>query len=276
MSLVEQLALGVFLPAAVASLVMAVGIWRRSAWAGALGVAAGYVAGHLFVQGMPRQPPIAAEDWLPTLAVLGVTVAFIDTSGPASKFGRWMVGLATVVATVLLLTNPMIVHFWSTGVTAGWLTGLIVGMSMIWAMVDATASRNPGPLVPLILGLLTAALAVVQGLSSSILLARLSGAAAVTIVPLTFVTWRWPNARMVRGVLPVILVLYCGTLMAGFFYSNVSRGSALILALAPASLVLTRVGRQRRVGVGLAVVVAWAGAVSAVGIAVVTATPGEF
>jgi hypothetical protein len=269
MSIARQLALGVAIPAMVAAVVMAIGFRRRRATAGALGVAAGYVAGHLFVQGMPRQPPIAAEDWLPALAFLAAAVGLVDANANPPKVARWLIRLATVAAMVLLLTRPMVRYAWTTIEAAAWLAGMIAGVAAIWTVVDATARRRPGPLVPLILGTVTAALAVVQAFSSSIVLARFSGAAAVSVVPLAFLAWRRPKEGLVLGALPVILVLFYGTLLAGFFYSEVSRGSALLLALSPLSARFSGGGKRPWIGAVLAA--ACIG--GALGIAVTTATP---
>jgi hypothetical protein len=265
----HRLLLGIAFPAMVAAVVMAVGVWRRRAWAGALGVAAGYVAGHLFIQGLPHQPPIAAEDWLPALAFLAAVVGWIDANANPPKRARWLIRLLTVMAMVLLLTRPMIRYAWTTIQTVAWLAGMIAAMAAIWAAVDTTARRRPGPLVPLILGTVTAALAVVQALSSSIVLARFSGAAAVSVVPLALLAWRRPKEGLVLGALPVMLVLFYGTLMAGFFYSEVSRGSALLLALSPLSARLSDGGKRPWIGAVLAA----ASIVGALGIAVTTATP---
>ena len=97
---------------------------------------------------------------------------------------------------------------------------------------------------------------MVQGLSSSLVLARLSGAAAITIAPLAFVTWRWPREGLVRGALPVMMVLFYGTLMAGFFYSEVPRGSALARPVAVGGGVLAGWEKVRWIGVVLTIAVA--------------------
>ena len=100
----QQFLLGVAIPAAVASLVMATGAWRHWAWFGALGVAAGYFAGHLFIRGfLDHGPPVNAEDWLPILAVFATTVAYMDSARLLSKPARWRIGLTITFGTVLLL-----------------------------------------------------------------------------------------------------------------------------------------------------------------------------
>jgi hypothetical protein len=269
----QQLLLGVVIPAVVASLVMAVGVWRLWAWGGVLGVAIGYLAGQLFVRGIPRRPPVEAVDWLPPLVLLAMQWACLEASSPMSRVGRRLVEVAVLAATVLLLSAPMIGNVWTRVEAVAWLAGLVVGIGAIGSVVDASAERDSGPIVPFVLGLLTAALAVVQVLSSSILLARLSGAAAITIAPLAFVAWRWPRKGLVRAALPVILVLFYGTLLVGFFYSEISRGSALVLALSPLATAFSLVGKRRWVGMVLAVVVAVSCVGAAVGIAVATATP---
>lgn len=274
MSFAQQLALGVVIPAAVAVLVTAVGVWRRSGWAVALSVALGYVAGHLFIRGVPPFPPIEVEDWLPIVAVVTFLAGVIDVSWSLPRLARRLIRLGLSVATVLLLARPMIANVWPTTAEAAvWVAGLVAAMVAVWSIVDGTVSREHGSIVPFVLGLTMAGLAVVQGLSSSLVLARMSGAAAITIAPLAFVAWRWPNDRQVRGALPVVIVLFAGLIMAGFFYSEVPRGSALILALAPLSVALTRVGRRHWIGMTLAVVVASTAVGVSLGIAVVTATP---
>jgi hypothetical protein len=274
MSFTLQLTLGVVIPAAVAVLATAVGVWRRWAWAGALGVAIGYIAGHLFIRGVPPFPPIEVEDWLPILAVVTSLAGVIDVSWTLPRFARRLIRLGLTVATVLLLARPMIANVWpTTAEAAAWIAGLVAAMVAVWSIVDGTVAREHGSIVPFVLGFTMAGLAVVQGLSSSLVLARMSGAAAITIAPLAFVARRWPNDRRVRGALPVVIVLFAGLIMAGFFYSEVSRGSALILALAPLSVALTRVGRRHWIGGLLAVVVGLAAVGAAVGIAVATATP---
>jgi hypothetical protein len=268
-------------------------------------VAVGYIAAHLFIRGPIPFPPIDVVDWLPILAVVGSTAGFLKSASrmewkfrvavaesstpqavPARELWRRrlrhshpmreLISLAISLATVFLITRPMIRNVWSTGETVAWLSGLIVAMTVFEAIVDTTVSRNPGSIVPFVLGLVTAALAVVQGLSSSLLLARLDGAAAITIAPLAFVAWRWPREGLVRGALPVILVLFYATLMAGFFYSEISRGSALVLALSPLAVAFSLVEQRHRIGVVLAVAVAVSCAGAAVGIAIATATPEEY
>jgi hypothetical protein len=147
-------------------------------------------------------------------------------------------------------------------------------------VLDAVAKRQPGPLVPALFLLVTAAGAVVILYADILKLAQLAGALGAALGSAMLLAWWHPQRPLVRGAMPAFAVLLPGLMFNARFetFSEVPIQSFLLVAAAPLLLgiglipgLLDRPGRRWPGVVQAVAVLALIG--WAVVLAVLAATP---
>lgn len=228
--------LGSLAPALVAGAVLALG-WRAGRpWVAALAVAAGYVAGHAAIIGVPPLPPIDATHWAFHVAWMAGLVAFLPGSARRAL-------LALGVPVIVLW--PRISQAWSVGVSAAWLIGSALVLYSSAAGLESLEGRRAARCLPLGLTVGVSLASVTLLLSGSALVAQLAGALAATLGALTVGTWLWPERSPSGAVLP-FLAIFSTLLLVGIHYVEMPLASAILLVLFPLSVALVDLGALRR------------------------------
>ena len=260
MTYLEQVLLGLALPAAVSAMTLAVAWrpWRRAIpsdrsagdpsgrrsvaagpWSVAAAVGAGYVAGHAALRGWPPFPPLEATNWLFHFALAAIVPPVVYSAWGRLRWLRWVFRVVLSTALPLLVLWPLVEHTWGRTESVLWLAGLSVGTLALWSALGALVERARGALVPLALLVAAAAGGPIFVVSGSLLVGQLGGALAAALAPLPLAVALRPG-RATSGVVPPALLLLTGLSINGYFYVEpfdpvLSAASILLLAVAPAA-----------------------------------------
>lgn len=242
-------------------------------WWTAAAVGLAYAAGHLGVA-RPRYPFAEVTDRLPLLALAAAALAAFEAARPRG-FAVKAVGRVPLAGlTLWLILGPV--------VTAGEVepemkTRLAVSAAAAlaaWACVEALAARPVGPEVACALLVTAGGAAVALVLSHSLVLGQLAVALAAALAGARLAArGGWP-----AGYVPAALAVLTGLVLEGHVYASLPGAPALLLAAAPASAWLARLGPVRRRGAWAVASAATLAALVPVGVAVglaVSASPGD-
>jgi hypothetical protein len=274
---VKMLMVSAVMPAilAGAALALAWRVWRRDgdgnrgAWGGAAGLALAYAAGHLGLVGAPPFPPVEATQWLFWLALLaGLWGAMEDR---LRLLARVRLGGRVILAIVLpvALARPLVTYSWGAGKGTLYVALLGIAVAALSWIVQRTAERRDGALVPALLLVVATGSAGLLVMSGSALLGQLAGLlAAASGAALVLAFWR-PRVSLAGGGVTVAVLLLSGLWITGFFYAEMPLPSAI---LAPLSLAagagLAQIPAVRGRGRGQLVVISLVAASILIGAAV--------
>ncbi|MFW5967446.1 MAG: hypothetical protein ACOCV2_08010, partial [Persicimonas sp.] len=170
MPLVVEIMLGgVALPAVLSAifLVLAWRPWdgdktatRAGFWGGALGLAVGYLAAHVFIAGVPDVVPSDDVDWMAHMALLAGVVGLLESKFYRSRAATLIGRTVAIAATFWLTLGFMVEHHWE-GTTGLLIIGLLTIATLEMVIIlDKAAERRRGALVPLAMTILAAGAAV--------------------------------------------------------------------------------------------------------------------
>jgi hypothetical protein len=226
---------------------------RRSgrSWGVPLGLGLGYALGHAAVYGWlppnrPPFPPFEVFDWLPWLALAAMLLGFFEVLAPTPAWARWENRLLLTAVAVWVLLGPLVGGMWADwGQATPWLAGIGLGIVILWAVVESHAARLGRSLIlPLIV--LAGGTSAAMLLGHSLKLAELSAVLAASLGACWIVAFGWPALTLARGGVPVFVAVLAGLLLCGHFYSELPAAPAVLLAAAPLTLWIDRIGPLRR------------------------------
>jgi hypothetical protein len=238
--LIEQMLLGVVLPAAVALAVFVLArTWRRDSLGRigtVLAIGGGYLAGHLALRGWPPFPPAESTQWLVFLVLLVTFLGAVDVTSRVPDWVRWAVRAAVSLAVPCLLLQPLVDHAWSPAVAMQWISLTALAIFASWSFLDWLASRTHGATLPLVLLIVSVGTSLVLLFSGSASLGQLAGVLAATMGVSLLLAFLRPGFSLGHGAVPVAMVLLAGLWINGKFYAEVPTASAAMLILAPAAI----------------------------------------
>lgn len=265
----DQVVFAILIPAAIAGLIGVVGRWRKWAWMMPLAVGAGFIAGYVKLVGgrekiygqAPHLPPRDATDWLFWLAIPATILAMIGTRW-ARSWG-WIFAVLVLPA-VYLIARPRLAA--QHGLSPGEFRGIVIALTQIAVLVayaaHASEKRIGSLAVALSLCIAMGGAAVIAMASGSLTLGTYGLAAAAGLGITSLLHGRVQHAgSLAIFAAPVMIALLAG----GYFYAEVSWINLVLLASAPAWMLVGQVVPSQRLWVrGLV-------AILAVGVAVAIA-----
>jgi hypothetical protein len=212
------------------------------AW-GALAVGLAYAIGHLGVA-MPSMPPGDVTDRIPWIAVAAAVVATILGMGRGALWGRVVafVGLASLAWVVML--GPVLGSSDFTREQFLWLAGSAFAalfFSINVALLDSSSRHID---IWLALALLAIGSGVVLLLANSAVLFQLAGLLGVVLMA----SLLGSRGLAIGGGVPLASTILIALVLEGFVYAFLPAVAAVLLAAAPTSLWLTRLGPIARLG----------------------------
>ena len=255
-------------PFVVALFVSAVGWWRGWRWAFPLAAGVGFLVGFGLVK-VPALPPVDGVDWL-FWAVIPVTgLGVLDAAAKWEWAWGWLLGLVAGFVALVILRPLAGVSLGTKEVfiaTASW---WVMGVALIW--ITTFAQRRVGVsavVASWCIALGGVGVVVMSSSQRTVGMYGLAGAAAVAGVMVALFKQREGMELGGRGVGIVAVSLLAGLLVSGQHYADpgVSGGVALVLAMAPALVMVGAVMPVRKmwvkavVGVALVAVVVGAAA----------------
>jgi hypothetical protein len=221
-------------------------------WGVPIGLGAAYALGHAAVREWlrpewPPFPPLDATDWLPWLALLAMILGLCESLAPSPFWARWENRLLLAGLTLWFLLGPQVANVWQPAEAAAWLSAFGVGALTLWGVAEHQAKRlGRGAILPL--AILVAGTGGILMLLNNLHLAEFAGVLCVGLIACWLVS-RWRQGlTLARGGVPLVAVLLTGLLAAGRFYSfpEMPIPALILLALAPATLWIDRIGPIRR------------------------------
>jgi hypothetical protein len=234
----QPLLYGALLPAVAVAAVLLL-TWRpwrrdlppeRTAWGVGLALAAGYLVGHVGIDGRPPWPPREATDWLWYLTFAAGALSLLDGWRLCPTWLRWPPRAALWLGAVWVLARPSLGPGDATVPTL-----LVAGAAglLFWAALAALARRLPGPALPLALLPAAAGTAVLLYRCHSAKLAQLAGVVAAALLPVLARSCVRPTLTMATA--PVALLLP-GLWLTGYCYCDPPAPPASLALLAAAAL----------------------------------------
>ena len=218
-------------------------VGKLEPWWGALAVGLAYALGQAGVA--PGSfPPADVTDRIPFIALWGAVVAAFLAGDRGGTWGRiaGYLGLGSLSWVVML--GPILAREEIPGETIVWLAGTAIASLLAafnLAMLDAPARRSE-----LWVGLTAFALGagVVLVLANSAILLQLGGVLTLALAASLLGGW----GRPVGGGVAVGVAVLIALIAEGFVYASLPTSAAIVLALAPTILWLTRLGPLARLG----------------------------
>lgn len=208
---------------------------RVSTW---IAPSAAFLAGSLFVRGLPRLPPADSAGWL-WWAVAGAAIA-----GPLFRHPpRYRNPAAFVVSLGLscALLQPLAARVWASSVSMFWIGGTATVGSMAWLLIDRAGSARSvwQPLLLLLFAVfaLSTLLSVSGTLSYGLYALALCGAVAAPALASILPVFRTllPDPRPASAV---IAIPWTGLLLGGWFYAGVPLLSVILAVISLSAFAL--------------------------------------
>lgn len=238
MSLVlAQLFWGALVPSVIAAAVLAAaalflrGRHEGGAWAGSIAVGAGFLAAQAGFQGMPPFPAVQATQW--AFWMVGVA-ALLGVLWPAQAWLRWTLRVGLIALALSLGLRSLVVHQWTAGQSALWLSALGLLMLLFWGGLSANASAlDRGAWFPIVLQVSGAGAALSLVLTGSAVLGVLAGAATATCGAAMVAALIWRQWAFQRYLVAPVVVAIGMLSVSGKFFSDTPAACGVLLALGP-------------------------------------------
>jgi hypothetical protein len=234
----QPLLYGALLPAVTATAVLLL-TWRpwrrdlapeRTTWGVGLALAAGYLVGHVGVDGRPPWPPREAVDRLWYLTFAAAALSLLDGWRRCPAWLCWLLRTALWLSAVWVLARPALRQ--GSGAVPALLVPATAGL-LFWAALAALARRLPGAALPLALLPTAAGSAVLLYRCHSARLAQLAGVVAASLLPVLARSYVRPTLNVATA--PVVLLLP-GLWLTARLYAYTTPPAASLALLAAAAL----------------------------------------
>ncbi len=234
--------------AAVAYVRMREGDKKHLHWLIADAMGIGYIIAYLILEKNPAFPPKEGFEWLFYFAIFAIiSSTFWDSSRKQRLITQF---IYSVALPRILLDNSYYRHTWGPVEGMIWWICLAVGIFIVWNIVEQSFSALPsGASVTFVYFGLSGATALVFVLSGTLLIALHAGIVValfgvmwlVTLVLKRVVKTESDNNWHVLplSLSPVVVFLFVGIWMNGYFFNEVPSVCVLLLAVSP---VLAQVG----------------------------------
>lgn len=246
--------LGVLLPLLVSAVVtvLAVRPWRMGPADGRgrcgveLGVATGYLAGHIGVVGLPPLPPVETTQWLFYLVALSAIFAWAGSFQRTPAWLRRGLRLLLIAGLIWTTLRPIAEYYeWSAAESAAWGLGLGTAIAALWVGLEGLAERVVVLAAPVSLIVVGIGTSVVLALSASALLGQLAGVLVAAMTPCFILSWARFSSSSPRGAISVVVLILAGLWLNGAFYAELKWINALFLAVSPLGLGVGMIPKAR-------------------------------
>src|ERR1700731_4176182 len=147
MQLLKQMLPSAALGAAVAAVLLFVFVFRwksASRCAGAIAIAAGYIAGHVLAAGWAPFSPRSATHWLFWFAIIGVIAATIDALVRPKGTIRLVTWAIICTIACRLILRPKFSYAWSIAEGWLWVFAIALGVVVLTLCLDLIERRPSG------------------------------------------------------------------------------------------------------------------------------------
>lgn len=261
----SQLFFSLLLPAIICGGIYAIVayLWKRDEKNGylqrviAVALGIGYIIGYLGIESKLTFLPKEPIHWVFYFTILAMV---ISTFWHLSQWIRLITQFVFAIALPRVLLNSYFQYnTWGTLEGTIWWVCLSVGILIFWNIVEQSFSAVPSKAsIPFVYFGLSGGTALIIALSGSVLIAQHAGtltALFAVIWILTIVLQRGPKFNtdsnweaLPISASPVVIILFVGVWMNGYFYAEVPAVSALLLVIAPVFAQVGQIKAIQRLG----------------------------
>lgn len=203
-------------------------------------VAAGYLAGHLALQGLPGLPPTSIFHALPYLAVTALILPALETFWSKQLVIKWAVRFVIFLGLFLFILLRVIQNNWQLWESLVWLAGLTLGLLMVWWVLEQLSQTEQSPALLLTALVILAAGSSLTALATgSVKLGQVGGALAASLGTIMLLSW-FMKVEAIPYLVSVFIFVQGGLWLGATVFSKTPVLSATILALSPLLLLFTR------------------------------------
>src|ERR1051326_2216341 len=182
--------------------------------------------------GAPAFPPHNVEGWLAYLMVPAAVIGVLENRMRLRLGVRAMLAIVLFGAAAGLVLWPL-QHALSLLPILVWVAVLSVGQTLWWLLMDALPDATSRPLVPALLGLTAAAVALALLNTGQIEFGKLAGMLALVLWVLAATDLWTKSSSLTRSGTIVICLFLWGLLTVGHFYGDITWRDFVLLTLAP-------------------------------------------
>ena len=187
--------LGGVLPFAISFTILAITARKRperSAWLDALVVGVSFLAGYLGLVYLgrvntPQLKPIAAEDWLPHIAVTAIVISLI-AGITVRSWPAWLLRIPFVVAAVWLALHTFITYDWSVSQAILYVAAISIGALVLWGTNRLAETKTSGSLTTILATVTAFAVTHACLFGASAKLAQIGGALTAAVAGMVVVS----------------------------------------------------------------------------------------
>lgn len=197
----------------------------------------GYFFGHFFMTGWTAFPPTDTTNWLPYFALAAAAAGSLLHS-LNSKTARIALITLTAMGALRLLLDPKFRYGWSLGRGWMWVFCLTLVVSLIALSLSAIDRRSAVAFeLPVLLLIVYSGTSGALMLSGSLLLGQFAAVLAAVILGTLVLALR--GVARAEGIAPGFSLLLIALLVSGYFFADLPGTSAILLAAAPAFVLLS-------------------------------------
>jgi hypothetical protein len=199
----------------------------------ALGIGAGYLAGHIAI----AWPSGDVTDRIPIVALTAILLGLFESLWPAPGWARWENRLLLAALVVGAVLGPLIETMTATRDGYVRLGAIALAIAVARANLEALARRLPPAAFGLAIGFTTVGVAITLLLAGNMLLCQLVLALGASLGAAWLLSLWWPRLSLSRGGVAVVAVVLGSLLICGQFYSVLLDSTALTFGWVAVGLV---------------------------------------
>jgi hypothetical protein len=206
---------------------------RPHFWIGTIALGAAFCAAFLGIVARKPIPPRESTDWL-FITALGCTVlGLVDGLCAVPNWARRLIAALWLAAICAVLLRPLLQgETLSMSALVAWVVGAGLVLGAWWALLDAFSHVSRGPMLPLLLCIVSASVGMALLLSGSKLLGQLGGSIAVALGGWVLFAAFAVSISFARGPALTLVALIGSLLISAYFYAYLTWQNGALLAMA--------------------------------------------
>jgi hypothetical protein len=203
-------------------------------------VVAGYLAGHIALQGLPPLPPTTIFHYLPFLAIISLAVPALETFWSKYLYIKWAVRLVILLGLLLYILRKVMQNKWQVWESVIWLAGLSVVLLLVWwvlGRLSQTPVNLPASMFFIALVILVAGSSITALATGSVKLGQLGGTLAASLGMMMLLSW-FMKMDVTPYLASVFIFLQGGLWLGAIVFSKTPVISGIILAFSPLLLLI--------------------------------------
>ncbi len=155
---------------------------------------------------MPEINPIDISHWLPHVSAAALLAAIATEFARNRAALRWGMRAVVTVLVAYMLIRPLLASRWSEN--TGWMVTIVAAATLVayWSALEFVMAREHPRVGATMMLMIASAFSAAAGASGTIFMAQLGGSTTAGVGALWLITLKFPRARLVRAVVPMVAI----------------------------------------------------------------------